>query len=348
MEEERKPEKTIKISDCMERIKLARSTIIEHIKKGNIKAEMRHGETGDEWHIYEESFSMFAEEYKKKTDGKTKHGQIKEQFDHSIIDKPYATPNSGSLESQDTRYTDLLKDRLQAAVDERNNKDKEIEYLKRQLDQQTEYLKRQIEEERTDKRNAVQEYQESHRRELMLMSKLKSQEQTIVELEAMAKQAIEYKKQDAALNDRLVSIVEESKRTVKEEIAQGKITVLAIDDDFDFLNILKTNFTNDNNIALYTANNAIDANRYIVRGIWDIVLLDLRLQENDLTGEEYYKKIKNMSENLAGTKLIIISGESDSRIQEAKEELNAVAVMKKPVRIAELIQKIKDISNETL
>jgi len=343
--------KILKISECMLKIPLARSTLIEHIKKGNIKAEMIKGEHSVEWQVDAASFNEFVDNYNRKIIEKKQYeqelvdkakiiapevviqGKGKEEVEPNTSAEVKPSPVSTATQKLDEterqlllekeKYIELLQERLKAV-------ESESEYLKRQV----EYHQQQVEEERNRGKDFAEKYHTSNERTLMLLANLKKHEQ----------QVLEYKQKDAELNERMQQVVDVSRSVIREEIAQGKTTVLAIDDDFDFLNILQTNLGSDNNIALYTADNIYDANKYLVKGIFNVILLDLRLADDNLSGEQYYTQIKSMMSSLSDTKLIIISGESEDRIQSASEQLSAAATMKKPVKIAELKEKIKMLS----
>jgi len=371
----------MKISECLEKIPLAKSTILEHIKKGNIKAEMVKGAHSEEWSVDESSFNEFCDNYNRKIIEKKKYEQelidkakivapemtIKVEKEGKEKDakpavkieqvaplKPEPAPVQTDTEKLDEterqlllekeKYIQLLQERLKAVEEAAA---KEAMYLKSQIEYQqkeSEYLKSQVEEERTEKRDITEKFHTATERTLMLLANLKKQEQQLVELE---KKSIEYQQKDSELNERMQHVVDVSRGIMKEEISQGKIAVLAIDDDPDFLNILQINFGSDNDIALYTADNVYDANKYLVKGIFNVILLDLRLQEDSLSGEQYYTQIKSMMSNLFDTKLIIISGESEERIRTASEQLSAAATLKKPIKIQELKEKLKEIVEDS-
>jgi len=353
----------LKLSDCMAKIDLSKQALINHIKAGNIKAEKVMGEHVEEWVVDEVSFNAFVESYNRKIIEK----KMKEQADRervkppvleipkpepapAVKSEPSPVPNDTrkldeteqKLNIEKEKYIELLQQRLKEKEDAHQTEIKylkeQIEYQKSQTQQETDYFKSQVEEERSQKKDFAEKYHTSNERTLMLLAKVKTQQE---QLEMLEQKTLEYTKKDDELNERLQNVVEASKNIIKETLAQGKVTILAVDDDPDFLSILTTNFSIDTDFALYTAQTVYQANAFLVKGVFDIILLDLRLQEDSLSGEEYYAQVKKMMSNLETTKLIIISGESEDRIQSASEQLNASATMKKPIKILELKEKIK-------
>jgi len=63
--------------------------------------------------------------------------------------------------------------------------------------------------------------------------------------------------------------------------------------------------------------------------------------EENLVKVTNIAQVKGMMSNLENTKLIIVSGEADDRIRKAEDQLTADAVIKKPIKINELKEKIK-------
>ena len=352
----------MKISDCMQKIDLSNQAIINNVKSGKIKGTKVQGEHIEEWEIDEDSFNEFVAEYNRKIREK----KLKEQAERERVrtepvelkteplpavrtepapavkiepidaktDTQKLDETEKKLLSEKERYISLLQERLK-------EKEEETGYLKNQIEKETGYLKSQVEEERERGKDFSNKYHTANERTLMLLAKVKTQQE---QLEMLEQKTLEYVKKDGELNERLQNIVDVSKNIIKETLAQGKTTILAVDDDPDFLSILTTNFATDKEFALYTAQTVYQANAFLVKGVFDIILLDLRLQEDSLSGEEYYAQVKKMMSNLADTRLIIISGESEDRIQSASEQLSASATMKKPIKILELKEKIKELA----
>ena len=71
------------------------------------------------------------------------------------------------------------------------------------------------------------------------------------------------------------------------------------------------------------------------------IKITVKTMEENLVKVTNIAQVKGMMSNLENTKLIIVSGEADDRIRKAEDQLTADAVIKKPIKINELKEKIK-------
>lgn len=304
----------ILISEAIQKIPLSKNTIVNHIKAGNIKGEkVRNQELNiDEWHIDKQSFEKFVDDYNRKISEKK--------------DEPQAEKEVKEKKPSDTIFTDEM----------RQNKDIIISMLQEQIKEskdREEKLHRIIEQEKAER--AFLE-QSTHQERMKLLEINKNQENRIKELEYQSgsqdKFVIDYKK-----------VIEKSQKANIKAFNLDKINVLIIDDDEDFLNVISSYFSADSDIDLYAVSDVYEANKYLLKPVFKILLLDLRLQDENMSGEKYFETIKKLgyANNL---KLIIISGEPDERISNAEKLINSVASFKKPVKFEDLKNKIKEIS----
>ena len=122
---------------------------------------------------------------------------------------------------------------------------------------------------------------------------------------------------------------------------QGQPTVLVVDDDPGIQELFKT-FLKEigfSRVAVGTANEAISRLR---KQKFDLMFLDLQLP--DAPGDQVYKTAKQID---PGLNVIVITGYPDSEMLDRILQISPVTVLKKPLKIEQLIQTVKILGRTT-
>lgn len=117
--------------------------------------------------------------------------------------------------------------------------------------------------------------------------------------------------------------------------------ILIVEDEFDYLECLFNDLNDsipDNVKIAKICTDGESALNYIQNTEVDIVLLDLVIPK--INGLEILEKIKKESIN---TKVIVISGESNSILEIIKRNINVSKILHKPFKMKELIDSINQI-----
>ena len=117
---------------------------------------------------------------------------------------------------------------------------------------------------------------------------------------------------------------------------QDQPTVLVVDDDPGIQELFKT-FLKEigfSRMVVGTANEAISRLR---KQKFDLMFLDLQLP--DAPGDQVYKTAKQID---PGLNVIVITGYPDSEVLDRILQISPVTVLKKPLKIEQLIQTVKD------
>ncbi len=117
-----------------------------------------------------------------------------------------------------------------------------------------------------------------------------------------------------------------------------RVTVLAVDDDPDALNLQKKVLERLGVRHVINATSAADALGHLNddEGFINVILLDLNMPEKD--GISFLKKLrKNADERIASLPVIIVSAEEMDDFEEDLTELNVAGFVHKPV-VAELLE----------
>ena len=116
---------------------------------------------------------------------------------------------------------------------------------------------------------------------------------------------------------------------------QGQPTVLVVDDDPGIQELFET-FLKEigfSRTVVGTANEAISRLR---KQKFDLMFLDLQLP--DAPGDQVYKTAKQID---PGLNVIVITGYPDSEVLDRILQISPVTVLKKPLKIEQLIQTVK-------
>lgn len=118
------------------------------------------------------------------------------------------------------------------------------------------------------------------------------------------------------------------------------ISVLIVDDEYDFVNTLlkRLNRKGLDCKGVFSGQSALEKFR---ERIFDVVLLDMKLADKD--GNEVLKEIKKMSPD---TQVIILSGYASARAGREGLGCGAFDYLLKPVEFETLIEKINTAFDE--
>lgn len=115
--------------------------------------------------------------------------------------------------------------------------------------------------------------------------------------------------------------------------------IVAIDDEVDILEILRYNFTKER-FNIKTFENGQDGLKFILANKPDAVVCDWML--TDIDGLEICRVIKNSSD-VSNTAFIMLTAKSDEIDAVLALEMGADDFVTKPVRIKELISRVKKV-----
>jgi len=115
--------------------------------------------------------------------------------------------------------------------------------------------------------------------------------------------------------------------------------IFIIEDDEDQTKILKLQL--DKLYNVFAFDNLTKLTKDFFRNKANLIILDLNLDSSEkLMGEEAGEILKKFDKDI---KFIIISGESEERIEKAKNRINPVAIFRKPLDYQALLEKIKKV-----
>jgi excisionase family DNA binding protein len=130
-------------------------------------------------------------------------------------------------------------------------------------------------------------------------------------------------------------------RDILREDKQGQSTVLVVDDDLGIQELFKIFLKKIgfSRVVVGTANEAISRMR---KQKFDLMFLDLQLP--DAPGDQVYKAAKQIDPDL---NVIVITGYPDSEVLDRILQISPVTVLKKPLKIEQLIQTVKVLGRTT-
>ncbi len=126
-----------------------------------------------------------------------------------------------------------------------------------------------------------------------------------------------------------------------ENLQSGKTRVLIVDDEPGVVDLLRDILTRDGRYEVFTASNGYDAGLMTAQVRPAIVLLDYMLP--DINGSVVCQRIRSDPE-MAGVKIIIISGVVRQTEIDQLMTAGANAFLKKPFDIAQLFQAMADVT----
>ncbi|WP_462324516.1 response regulator [Desulfoplanes sp.] len=121
---------------------------------------------------------------------------------------------------------------------------------------------------------------------------------------------------------------------MKHEPSDGSIALLLVDDEEGFVNVLAKRMTK-RGIEVTGVLTGTEALRVLRRKDFDIVILDLKLEEMD--GIEVLKIIKKMAPDIP---VIMLTGHGSEQAAEEGLKCGAMDYLTKPCDLEELIEKI--------
>jgi len=123
-----------------------------------------------------------------------------------------------------------------------------------------------------------------------------------------------------------------------------KYRITVVDDHYDILELLKHNLINEGyEVKIFY--NAVDALKYVNMDNTDLVLSDWMMPEMD--GLEFCKNLK-MSPSTQNIPLVMLTGKNDEIDAVTALEVGAEDYITKPVRIKEMLSRVKKILRRKL
>ncbi len=113
-------------------------------------------------------------------------------------------------------------------------------------------------------------------------------------------------------------------------------TVLIVDDEADFLNILVKRLTK-RGITVFRAENGMDALELLEKEAIDVVVLDVRMP-----GMDGIQTLGAIKEKDAGIEVIMLTGHANIEVAVRGMELGAFDYLMKPMNMDELVFKLQD------
>lgn len=124
-------------------------------------------------------------------------------------------------------------------------------------------------------------------------------------------------------------------------LEEGTKRILVVDDDPEIITLYQEIFSSDDRFELRTAGNGYDAGLLTEQFRPDVVLLDYMLP--DINGNVVCERIRSRDE-LAGTRIIIVSGVINQQEIDAMLKLGADEFIKKPFDVAALKQRVCELA----
>jgi DNA-binding response OmpR family regulator len=123
-----------------------------------------------------------------------------------------------------------------------------------------------------------------------------------------------------------------------------KYRITVVDDHYDILELLKHNLVNEG-YEVKVFSNAVDALKYVNTDNTDLVLSDWMMPEMD--GLEFCKNLK-MGYSTQNIPLVMLTGKNDEIDAVTALEVGAEDYITKPVRIREMLSRVKKILRRKL
>ncbi|HUB06539.1 MAG TPA: response regulator [Myxococcales bacterium] len=140
----------------------------------------------------------------------------------------------------------------------------------------------------------------------------------------------------------LVRFAEHYGMPVPEQLrGLARTNVLVVDDEPRFLSALRRGLEPfEDELGVLTADNGIEALVMIGSRKPDILILDLRMPFLD--GLQVFERLRER-EDTRGIRIILMSGDLSPDLAERCLKRGAVACLEKPVRVAEMVQLLRDV-----
>jgi len=130
-------------------------------------------------------------------------------------------------------------------------------------------------------------------------------------------------------------------RDILHQDKQGQPTVLVVDDDRGIQELFKT-FLKETGFSRVVVGTAGDAISGLGKQKFDLMFLDLQLP--DAPGDQVFKTAKEID---PGLNVIVITGFPDSKVLDRILQISPITVLKKPLKIEQLIQTVKILGHRT-
>ncbi|MEA3188330.1 MAG: hypothetical protein QOD99_2160 [Chthoniobacter sp.] len=124
-------------------------------------------------------------------------------------------------------------------------------------------------------------------------------------------------------------------RDILREEEHGQPTVLVVDDDIGIQTMFKL-FLKKTGFTRMIVGNGKEAIAALRKQKFDLCFLDLMLP--DITGDEIYKEAKKIDPALP---IVIVTGFPDSQMLDNILKFGPVTVLKKPLKVEQLVQTLK-------
>ena len=129
-------------------------------------------------------------------------------------------------------------------------------------------------------------------------------------------------------------------RDILRQDKQGQPTVLAVDDDRGIQDLFRT-FLKQIGFSRVVVGTATEAIKSLRKQKFDLMFLDLQLP--DAPGDEVYQTAKQIDPDL---NVVVITGYPDSEILDRILRVSPVTVLKKPLKVEQLIQTVKILGHK--
>ena len=141
----------------------------------------------------------------------------------------------------------------------------------------------------------------------------------------------------------LLKFLNEQKIPVPNALAGERCRILVVDDDPKVAKLIVDALSNESDTYQVTSvENGIEALLAIGKELPDLVVLDLFMPQLD--GFEVCKRIKENPER-SHLRILSISGDSDPRIEERILACGADAFLQKPLKVADLLTKVRELAS---
>jgi DNA-binding response OmpR family regulator len=124
--------------------------------------------------------------------------------------------------------------------------------------------------------------------------------------------------------------------TSEQKITSGRIRLLLVDDEVDFVNVLSKRISR-RNVEVTTACSGSEAIQALRGREFDVAVLDLKME--DMNGLEVLKILRIMDPKLA---VIMLTGYGSAEAARKGIQLGAYDYLTKPCELEELLNKITE------
>lgn len=139
----------------------------------------------------------------------------------------------------------------------------------------------------------------------------------------------------------LAGFLKQFKIPVPPSLGGERFRILAVDDETNVLSMIRRTFAkNSGEIEVQTTTNGMEALVALGKSHFDLIILDIAMP--DMDGFQVCATIKQ-NPDLAGVKIIVITGKQLSEEQEEYLKVNAECVIEKPFSTLALESEVKKV-----